>query len=421
MHLALPAATASQAEKNFFHLVGDVLWFGIALAATSRFMSMYAIRLDASPLAQSLIISLPGLVLGFSSFFAARWRNRFHNTDQAVRLPGILFRFVFLLPAFAPFFPPELRVIWLVLAVAIPAFPQGIAGVIFLTFMRESVGDSKWDNVNTRRFLAMNIGVAIGALGFGALLTRVAFPLNYQIMFVIAFIFSMASYYHVHHTRSIYPTPKPEVPADQVTPLHKLPGFRRVIVSIVVAHLTFLSVNAVVPLALVERLGAQEDFIALYGMFELMGGAAFGLFGTRFTRWLGARRMSAIFMSLTALTPLLTALSPTLGITLIGAFAAGIGWTGTITGLLGMLVERTPSHAMPRASARWNQLAAIGIFFGPLIGGLLANSGVDLAHVLIFGVTLRLAGAVVLGLDAQTVRDTWFAITHPRLALAAHK
>lgn len=419
MHL-LPSQTATQADKNFFHLVGDVLWFGIALAATSRFMSVYAIRLDASPLAQSLIVSLPGLVIGLSAFFAAWWRNRYPNTDQAVRLPGIIFRFVFLLPAFAPFFPTDFQVIWLVLAVAIPAIPQGISGVIFMTFMRESIGDSKWDLINTRRFLAMNIGIAIGALGFGLLLTKLPFPLNYQIMFVIAFCFSMVSYLHVYRTRSIYPTPKPEVPAEEVTPLYKLPGFRRVIISIVVAHLTFLSVNAVVPLALVQRLGAQEGFIALYGLSELMGGAAFGLFGHKITRRLGAQRTGAIFMCLTALTPLTAALSPVLGLTLIGGFAAGIGWTGTITGLLAQLVEKTPSHAMPRASARWNQLAAIGIFFGPLIGGVLANSGVDLAHVLLFGVTLRLTGGIVLGADSHLFRDAWYFVTHPRLAFA-HK
>lgn len=420
MHL-LPHHSASQADKNFFHLVGDVLWFGIALAATSRFMSVYAIRLDATPLAQSLIVSLPGLVLGFSAFFAAWWRNRFQKTDQAVRLPGIIFRFVFLLPAFAPFFPHDFQVVWLVLAVALPAIPQGIAGVIFMTFMRESIGDSKWDIINTRRFLGMNIGIAIGALGFGLMLTKVPFPYNYQLMFVIAFCFSMVSYYHVYKTRSIYPTPKPEVTADKVTPLHKLPGFRRVIVGIVVAHLTFLSVNAVVPLALVERLGAQEGFIALYGMSELMGGVAFGLFGHKITHRLGSKRTSAIFMCLTALTPLMTAVSPVLGLTLIGGFAAGLGWTGTITGLLAQLVEKTPSHAMPRASARWNQLAAIGIFFGPLIGGLLANSGVDLSHVLLFGVTLRLTGGIVLGAEQHMFRDAWYFVTHPRLAFAHSK
>lgn len=417
----LPSPSASQADKNFFHLVGDVLWFGIALAATSRFMSVYAIRLDASPLAQSLIVSLPGLVLGFSAFFAAWWRNRYPNSDQAVRLPGIIFRFVFLLPALAPFFPADFQVIWLVLAVAIPAIPQGIAGVIFMTFMRESIGDSKWDIINTRRFLAMNIGVAIGAIGFGLMLTKVPFPYNYQLMFVIAFGFSMVSYYHVYKTRSIYPTPAPDVPSDKVVPLHKLPGFRGVIIGIVVAHLTFLSVNAIVPLALMQRLGAQEGFIALYGLSELLGGAMFGLFGHKITHRLGAKRTSSIFMCLTAITPLVAAVSPVLSLTLIGGFATGLGWTGTITGLLAQLVERTPGHAMPRASARWSQLAAVGIFFGPLIGGILANSGIELSHVLLFGVTLRLSGGIMLGVDLHVAREVWASLTHRRLALAPSK
>lgn len=414
MRLA-PSRTASQADKNFFHLTGDVLWFGVALAATTRFMSMYAIRLDASPMAQSLIVSLPGLVLGISTLLAAWWRSKFTVTDHAVRLPGILMRFVFLLPAFAPFFPPELQVVWLVLAVSLPALPQAVAGVIFLTFMRESIGDDRWTTINSRRSVAMNIGIAAGALGFGALLSMLAFPLNYQLMFVAAFVFSMISYIHVHKTHAIYPTPAPELPADQLTPLYKLPGFRRVIIGIVVAHLAFLSVNAFVPLVLVERLGAEEGFIALYGMIELAGGVLFGLYGPKIVLRLGSRRTSAVFLGMTAITPIMAAFSPSLGLTLIGAAATGIGWTGTVTGLLAQLVESTPNYAMPRASARWNQLAAIGIFCGPLLGGLLADIGIDLAHVLLFGVTLRLAGAVILGAEKGVLH----AIIHPRVAFAA--
>ncbi len=418
MRLA-PSSTASQSDKNYFHLIGDILWFGIALAAITRFMSMYAIRLGATPLEQSLLVALPGLVIGLSTFIAGKWRNRFQSSDVALRLPGLLFRFVYLLPILAPLFPPGYQVIWLVLSVVLPAVPQGIAGVLFLTFMRESIGDSLWDTLNSRRFLALNIGLAGGALTFGALLTALPFPLNYQVMFGAAFGLSMISLWHILQTRSIYPTPAPALPADQLMPLNKLPGFKRVTVSIVVAFLSFLSVNAVIPLALVQRLGAEEGFIAVYGMVELMGGVVFGLIGDKLAKRLGSRRLTAVMLGLTALTPIAVAFAPTLGVTLIGAAATGFGWTGTMTGLLAQLLSVTPSYAMPRASARYSQLTAIGTFCGPLIGGVLANTGLDLIWVMLFGVTLRLAAAAVIGVSPMVLRPAWHRITHPRLAFAS--
>lgn len=418
MRLA-PHRNASQADKNFFYLVADVFWFGIAAAATSRFLSVYAIRLDASPLAQSLIVSLPGLVIGISTVLAGWWRNRFQNTNTSLWWPGFGFRLIFLLPMFAPFFPADLQVIWLVLAVTIPALPQSISGVIFLTFMRESVGDTLWGAINTRRFLWLNIGIAIGALVFGGMLTWIPFPLNYQMMFVLAFGLSMVSFHYVNITQSVYPTPQPELTAEQMTPLHKMPGFRRVMVSIVLAYLAFLSVNAVIPLALVEHFGADEGFVAIFGMVELFGGVTFGLYGTRFAARWGSRRMTAIMLAITAFTPFILVTTTSLPVTLIGAAATGLGWTGTVNGLLSMLLESSPSYAMPRASARYNQVVAAGTFIGPLIGGLLTNSGMSIMLVLMLGVTLRLGAAMLLSIDFNILRPTWYRLTHPKLAFVS--
>ncbi|MCU0463732.1 MAG: hypothetical protein MUF38_04100, partial [Anaerolineae bacterium] len=83
-------------DRNFTHLLMDVVWFGLALTATARFLSVFAIRLGASPTEQSLLVGLQGLAMGLSTLFALRWRNRFQTTAQAIDLPGFFFRFWFL-------------------------------------------------------------------------------------------------------------------------------------------------------------------------------------------------------------------------------------------------------------------------------------------------------------------------------------
>src|SRR5690348_10232260 len=99
MRLSAPSQITLPHEKsNYHHLVLDMTWFGLATAATSRFMSVYAIRLGATPIELGLISSLPAIVLLFSSSFGGWWMKRHDNPTQALRLPSILFRFLFLCP-----------------------------------------------------------------------------------------------------------------------------------------------------------------------------------------------------------------------------------------------------------------------------------------------------------------------------------
>ena len=55
-------------NANFHHLVMDVAWFGLALAASSRFAQFYAIRLGATPIELGWLAALPSLVLRRRTF-----------------------------------------------------------------------------------------------------------------------------------------------------------------------------------------------------------------------------------------------------------------------------------------------------------------------------------------------------------------
>jgi hypothetical protein len=64
--------------------------------------------------------------------FSIRWRARFTNSGDAIILPSLGHRFIFLLPALTPFMPTDFQSIWLILALTLPAIPQGVASVVFL-------------------------------------------------------------------------------------------------------------------------------------------------------------------------------------------------------------------------------------------------------------------------------------------------
>ena len=75
-------STYVQAQKNFSLLVADIGWFGLALPATSQFLAIYAIRLDASAALLGWLAALPSIVALISSTFAQWWRKRYPEASD---------------------------------------------------------------------------------------------------------------------------------------------------------------------------------------------------------------------------------------------------------------------------------------------------------------------------------------------------
>lgn len=270
-------------RSNFNHLVLDIVWFGLALAATSRFLSVYAIRIGASPADLGWISALPALVLLVSSALGTWWRRHFSTSVKALILPAFGFRLVFLLPAFTPFLPIEWQPIYLLMSVTVPAIPQGLAGVTFIVMMREAIFERRITPLLGWRSLMLNLGLAAGALGFGILLEKLPFPLNYQSMFVVAFAFAMLSLWHCSRVSILAPMPSAPKPMPLVeqppalTPQRSIwrsRTFGSIAFATAVTHGAMFFLVPVTPLYLVERFDATEGFMAIFGMVELMAGAA---------------------------------------------------------------------------------------------------------------------------------------------------
>lgn len=405
--------TASPVERdriyraNYQHLIWDILFFGIGLAATSRFVSVFAIRLGADAADLSLIASLPALVLLFSSGFGRWWLKHFSTPSRALIIPGFAFRFWFIVPALAPLFVPELRVPWLILGTSLIAIPQGLASIAFVVMMREAV-PAKWmTTLLSRRSLALNLGLAGAALAFGVWLEWVPFPLNYQSMFVIAFIFGVLSW---RETLLIRLTPAQTKALAQPKPAVKtgspwrIRGFYPVMVAIVATHVTYYAINALIPLHLVQNLDASEGFIAVFGLVELLSAAVASLITTRISERIGVRAMIALGMVMLAISSVIIALSPVLWLTLLGAVLSGAAWTmAAVVGLFAYFNERTTPQEMEQLSGPYHQVIGIAVFIGPLIGSTLTGAGIPLVVVLLIGSVLRLFSAPLI--DSRWLRQ----------------
>lgn len=396
VNLSAPSdVTLPEERSNYHHLVQDVWWYGLAFAATSRFLSVYAIRLGATPMELGLISSLPAIVLLFSSGLGGWLARRSRDTVKSIFWPAVGFRLAFLLPAFAPFLPADAQPAWLIASVALPAIPQGIAGVMFLVIMRSAIADNHVTSLLSHRMLALNVAIGLAALGFGVWLEQAPFPFNYQAMFVVAFFLSGMS---TRHLMKIRYEAKPVVlnAAKSGSGPWRSPQFRRVIGIVMATHIAFTAITAVTPLHLVDGLGASEGFLALFGLAELVAGATVALFTKRIVERLGNRGVIAAAMVGTSLSALVIALSPSLPLTLLAALLSGAAWTSLGIALYGFFTANAPYEGTARYSTAYQQVIGLSMFIGPMIGSTLVTGGVQVVVVLLLGAGLRLlAGALI--------------------------
>jgi MFS family permease len=377
-------------EANFKHLVMETIWFGTAAATSSQFLSVFAIKLGATPLEIGWLASLPSLVLLASTWLATWWRSRYTDSVQAILLPSLGRRLAFLLLALTPFLPSDWQVAWLIFSVSLPAIPQSIVAIINAVLWREAVGDNRLTLLLSRRSMGMNAAIGVSGVAFGLWLERTPFPVNYQIMYAVAFLLTLTSLWHLKQVNIVSAAAQPVTKSND-SPWRSA-SFRRVVMVTAIAYISFHAMKPVIPLRLVNELGAKEGFMALYGTVELTASICVAFFTSRIVEKTGNRNMIALAMTILMADRFILALASNLVVTLASAMLAGTGWTMTSIGLFGFLADNTPADTHYTTSYRQTTYLAAAI--GPVFGSMLADAGIGLFSVLLIGAVIHLLAGV---------------------------
>lgn len=398
--------TPAEEQANFNSLVIDVAWFGLAFASTSRFLSVYAIRLGATSTDLSLLASLPAIAMMISTSLAGWWSKRYADPVKANLWPGIGFRLAFLFPVFIPLLPPAIQLPGLIALATLPQLGQGMGATIFVVMMRQAIPMRRMTALLSQRMLVFNACVGIGVLAYGFFLERTTFPVNYQAMFGLSFLLSMGSMWRV---MAVKLPPRPPMPATHSTAPKsspwRTPSFQRVAFIAAIIHVAFVAVAPLLPLHLVEVFGATESFIALYGLVELIAGASIALVTSTLVARFGNRNLITLSMAGTALSMSVQALAPSLEFTLIASALSGASWTAAGIGLFGFFSETTPQEDMMGYTNAYHQIIFLALFVGPLIGSALASADMNLLAVLIAGAVLRLISAALTQVEVIQVDE----------------
>ena len=398
-------------RRNRRALYWDIAWFGITTGIAINFLSVYAVRLNASEVEVGALTAAPALLSIFWLVPVGQIIAR-----QRRLLPLILWslfthRLGYLLMGLLPWLAPREWVVpGLIALSALQAIPAGAANVAFPAMLPDAIAKERLGRVVGIRNALIGATSTLAVWGSGPILAALPTPLNYQVLFLIAFAASLVSTYAV--SRLDLPERSVAATATGGTALADLrEGMRRFgadrqffwfTLSAVFLHVALFTPAPLFPIYWVRILGASDSFVSLIATLGGASSVLSALMMDRVQRRWGNRRVVGIAMLALAFYPILTALThtlpPLLGISVMGGvFAAGLNIC-----LFHALLQVAPDADRARFIAIYSMLVNVAIFAAPLFGSWLAGL-IGVAPVLLLAGGLRL----ISGITFLRARDAY--------------
>ncbi len=393
----------SAESQNAWNLYAEIAWFGVLAGVAASFLSVFVLRLGGSDTQVGLLSALPALVAILVSIPGSRLVDCERRPLPVLVTTATLHRAGYLaiglLPSFV-FFEQAWFILILVVLLTVPA---AIANIAFTTMFGRVVEPGQRAHVVSVRNVLVGITSTGAALIGGKFLDWVVFPINYQILFALAFAASMVSTYYL--TRIQLPpatVPEPSKPAGAGNGLHGYlamlnagPGYTRFALVSFICHWGLFFTAPLYSLYWIRIVDATEGWVGLITMVT----SATTIFFYPLWGRLAARRGNRIVMIATMAGlggyPFLMALSPTVEWMLFVAFWGGVFGSGQALAFFNGLLEVCPEENRAGRVAAYNTLANIAAFASPLISTSLTFT-FGIPAMLVLGSGFRLLGAFLI-------------------------
>jgi len=398
--LALP--TSNVDDRNIRFLYHEVFWAGIANAVVT-FNGVFAVRLGASDALIGALTSIPPLIVALVTLPAGQWLERRARQLPLILGTIVLYRLGFLLIALMPFVVVDRRALVFVGIVLLMTIPTPVFGVGFSSLLADIVPERRRAAVVGWRNIILVAVTAVVTFLAGRGLDAVAFPLNYQGLYLISFVAALAALFWLSRIEAPEAPPrrKPDgSPRSSLTwsgtraLLASNPGYPRIIVDTLVYGIGPWMVAPLYTIFYVRTLGASNSWIGLLTTITSLSGiAGYFLWQKGIARW-GDRRVLAWTMVICALYPGLVGLSPSLTPILALGAIYGLVVPGLNLSHFNTLLKVCPVDRRPSALALYTMIMNVGAFVSPLVAVALADQ-IGVRTMLGIGSVFWMAGGLL--------------------------
>jgi MFS family permease len=394
-------------NANFRHLYADVAWFGLLSGSTMAFVAIFATRMGANSFQISLLAAGPAIINLLLSIPAGRWLEK-RSLTRASFWAAVLHRLGYVLLIPLPWiFASHLQIWAIVLITLLMSIPGTFLAIGFNALFADAVPPEKRGELVSKRTALTSMIMTLATLLSGQILDwdRLAFPLNYQIVFMLGALGAAMSTYHLSQIR---------LPGDgKPTRVNRLlrdlarPGLLRFADSFrTPAGLRFLTRSGGKPLLRLDLLrSTYGSFLSAYLVFYIfqyipiplfplysvhdlklsdgaisLGSSLFYVLvfltslrlGHVFARY-GNKAMLVAGAFLYCTYPLFLGLANDIRLFLVGSIVGGFAWAIVNTSMLNRLMEVVPEDDRPAYMAMHNLIMNLGILAGSLLGPILGE------------------------------------------------
>lgn len=415
-------------RRNAYSLYADVFWYGVLAGSSIAFLPVYAARIGATAFLIGLLNSGPAVVNLLASLPAAHWLER-RSVIRVTYVTSIWHRIGFLLLIPLPLLLPAELQVWAIPFVTLAmAVPGTLLAIAFNAVFADVIPPEWRGHVVGRRNALLSISLTVTSLGCGLLLDRIAFPLNYQMVFALGALGAAMSTYSLGRIRPLNgPPPRVGQPVGDVAAsghlrfgdtLRQPPGLRFLTRAagqallrldllrgsfgpFMLAYFLFYTfqylIVPIVPLFWLHELHLSGGDISLGNGIYYLAMLLFSMRLTQVSRRLGHHRVMAFGALFYCAYPLLHSLAHDARLFWVASAAGGGAWALTNAGLVNRLMERVPEDDRPAHMALHNLALNLGILCGSVLGSLLGD-WIGLRQALAVGGVLRFLGGIALAL-----------------------
>jgi MFS family permease len=392
-------------ERNIRNVLVDGIGVGLVVGI-SQFLPVFLARLGASSVLIGLITSLPALTGALLAVPIGRFLERQRNIVpwySGMRF-WVLLSYVFF--GLLPFIFPTDIVPLLVIAIwAVATVPSTFVNVAFTVVMGSVAGPNRRFYLMSLRWSSLGITTAIAVTIAGQLLDRIAFPLNYQIVFIGSFTGGLLSFLfsrsitlpdQLPATVSVEGNRKKGVAARVREAFAELgkspPAFSRLIWSAFLFRCGVAMALPLFPLYWVRQVQASDAWI---GAINTANSAVLLVAYFIWTQLVRRRGVGWALIASSfgmACYPLLAGLTDNLWLLLILAGMAGFAAAGNDLVTFDLVLSHAPKEHQTTFVGLYQTLQNTALFVMPLVGTALGDM-IGYSAALITAGVLRLAGA----------------------------
>lgn len=389
----------------------DGAFFSVMVGLTAPFMGVYAIHLGASDYVVALLGSIPAMVAMISQVPSAVIVNRYASRLQVTLKYAMAHRLFYLVMAILALLPQDLpgRAVLLVIVFSIANFPGTVAGVAWTTLMGELFPAQLRGRVFGERNMLLGLVSLLATAVAGPFLDRVAFPVNYLLLFLASFACVMASWAYLTRLREGAPAPgrcqdsrwHPRAMALLVRETLRGQEFAALTLAAFVFHLGLQLPAALFTLLFVNTLRLSTSWI---GAFSVIA----GVFSVLTFKWWGrladargSRYALALSMLVLVPLPIFYGLVRSPWPIVILMAIGGVAGAGFGLAIFNALLDCSPSGKREDYVAVFNTLMGLTGFLMPVVGVALYHRW-GFLNVFIVAALVRVVGTWMLFRAART-------------------